>query len=143
MIELARHEGVMHRFNEEFLLLVPGAGTTMQVRQEFRLGLEQAASEHLGKQVMIAIPPPLLVQRDHKEIRPFKGLEPRLASRVFGHSLAERGAEALEDRGAQQKRLDRCRLPGENLFGEIIQREAVAAGKGSEERRKISSALKG
>jgi hypothetical protein len=58
-------------------------------------------AEELAKEVVIAIPLPLRVERNEEEIR---GLElPQNPSRVMplGNRIAERGAEAIEDGGLE------------------------------------------
>ena len=59
---------MLHRFDGEPVLLVPGAGTPMQLWHEPGLRLPQAAAQHIGKQVMVAIPVLFVIERDQKKI---------------------------------------------------------------------------
>ena len=103
--------------------------------------LLQVAAQHLGKQVVVAVPAPLVVEGDHKQVRPVERFQHRLAPLLTRHRIAERPAEALQDRGVQEKRLHRSRLPREHLFGEVVQHIAMSAGEGSQKRGDIGSAL--
>ena len=47
---------MLHRFREHLVLLVPDAGTPMQLWHQLGLRLLQAAAQHTGKQVMVAVP---------------------------------------------------------------------------------------
>src|SRR5262249_6831274 len=101
----------------------------------------EAAFEYLGKQVMIAVPASLLVQRNYKQVRTIEGLQHRLARLLAGDRIAERTSKAFQDGGMQQKRLHGGGLAREHLLTEVIQHEAVTAGKGGQKRGDIDPAL--
>ena len=88
------------------------------------------AAQHLGKQVMVAVPAPLVVEGDHKQVRPLERFQHRLAPLLLCHRIAEWPAEALQDACVQQKLLHRSGLPREHLVGEVVQHIAMAAGEG-------------
>src|SRR5437867_8027882 len=60
---------VLHRFSKHPVLLVPHTGAMMELRYQRRLGLTEVAAQHLGKQMMVTVPAPLLVECDDKQVR--------------------------------------------------------------------------
>src|SRR6266700_7376241 len=123
------------------MLLVPPTGTTMELRYEFGLLLSQATTQHLGKQLVVAIPSSLVIERDHEEIGVLKPLQHYLPVRQFCHRIGEGSIHAIEDAGVQEKGLHCGRLLGEDFLTQVVQHEAVAAAKGGEELRDIGSPL--
>src|SRR6266853_2329858 len=98
------------------MFLAPATGATMQFGYQGGLCLLQAATQHLGKELMVAIPAPLIVERDDKQVRLLEPLQHGLAPLLLSYSVAERPAEARENRGGEQKRLHLCGLPREHLL---------------------------
>src|SRR5215469_14579766 len=49
-------------FVDQFLVFVPGAGPAVQLSNQRRLLLLQPTAQHLSKQVMVAIPLPLVIE---------------------------------------------------------------------------------
>src|SRR5437588_2652617 len=103
-LKIRGSQRMLYGFSKHLVLFVPGAGTTMQFGHQRGLSLLEAALEHLCKQVVIAVPASLLVQRDHKQVGPVEGFQHRLAPLRAGDGVTERTTEALQDRGMQQKR---------------------------------------
>ena len=62
------------------------------------LGL-QMRIEHLGKEVMIAIPVARVIQRDDKEVAALQGRQPGLAGLLASDGLAQRAIQAVENSG--------------------------------------------
>jgi hypothetical protein len=139
--DIGNSQGVLHRFGRQIVLLVPGAGPSMQCGDQCRRGLLQVVAQHLGKQVVIAIPTSLVIKRDDKQVCPVERFQHALAPLPLCHRLAERSAQALEDAGVQEKLLHHRRLPCEHLFAQVVQHIAMAAAKGSQKSGHIGSAL--
>src|SRR5215469_14726429 len=112
------------------MLLVPGTGTTMYVGNQSGFYLPEVTTQDFGKQVVVAVPAPLIVQGDYKQVRLLERFQHDLAPLLLCHRIAERSAEALQDAGVQQKLLHRRRLPCEHFFGEVVQHKAMTAAKG-------------
>src|SRR6266516_2937244 len=94
-----------------------------------------------GRQVVVAVPMPLLVQGDHKQVGPLERFQHGLTSLLFSHCIAEWSAEAFQETGVQEKLLHRGGLPREHLCGEVVEHIAMAAAEGRQKRRDISPAL--
>ena len=62
-------------------------------------------SEELAEQVVVAVPPAVIVERDDERIRAREGLE-RIGRVVLAeHRIAQGGRHPVEDRRAEQERL--------------------------------------
>ena len=85
--------------------------------------------------MVIAIPTPLVVQGYEEQVGVFEILEGCLpGSRgIEQNGITQRAAQAVEDRCAQQERLDAFGLLPEDFFHQIVQHEMVAAGERSDE----------
>ena len=73
----------------------------MQRRDLLGLLGPQMRREHLGKEVVIAIPLALVIQRHDKEVAALQGLQPRLAVRLAGDGLAQRPTQPVENGGLE------------------------------------------
>src|SRR6266704_3058148 len=98
------------------MLLIPPAGTAMEFWYRVRLYLLQAAAQHLGKQLVVAIPPPFIIERDHEEIGMLNCLQHRLPTRLLRHRITEWSREAVQNAGVEEKRLHRGRLLQEDIL---------------------------
>src|SRR6266496_3886541 len=77
--EIRRKPRMMHRVDDQVMLLVPGTGATMQFGNEGGFGLAQTAAQQVGKQVVVAVPLSLVVEGGHKQVGPVEGLQHCLA----------------------------------------------------------------
>src|SRR6516164_1613532 len=102
------------------MLFVPVAGSPMQDLWRRGLPLLQVAAQHISKQVVVAVPVPLIVKGDHKQVGPLESFKHPLAPLLLRHRITEWSTEALQDAGVQEKLQHRRGLPREHLFGEII-----------------------
>ena len=95
--------------------------------------------------MVVAVPAPLVVQGDDEQVGPLEVLEGRLTGRrgVEQHGITERAAEAIEDGRPQQEGLHGLGLPLEDLFDQIVEHEAVAAGERRDEAGSVCTALQG
>src|SRR5215471_3325306 len=64
---------------EELVLLEPAAGPAVQFRNHGRLCLPQTIAQSLGKQLMVAIPLPFIVERDQEQVAALEMRQPCLA----------------------------------------------------------------
>jgi hypothetical protein len=77
---IRRRQGVLHRFGNQSLSLKPYAGAAVQASHRFRWHpARQPVPQHIGKQVMIAIPVAVIVQRHDKQVGALKLLQNELA----------------------------------------------------------------
>src|SRR5215213_3879637 len=82
-VPIVRKQRVLHRFVDETVLLEPGTGTAVEVGHKLgRHTAYEALAQNLRKQMMIAIPAPLVVQRHEKQIGVLKLGQDELAIRL-------------------------------------------------------------
>ena len=86
------------------VLLVPLARPPVQLRRR-RSGRssQQARLEHVGEQMVIAIPLAPVVERDEEQVPSIERLQHRLAAVLAGDGVAQRAAQPAEDRGLEQE----------------------------------------
>ena len=101
----------------------------MQRRHLLRLRLAQARAQDVGKQVMIAIPLAPVVQRHHEQVGALQTVQRRRAVCLPADGLAQRTAQPLQNRSLQQEAADRFGLALQDLFDQIVDDVAVAAGE--------------
>ena len=73
----------------------------MQRRYLIGLLRHQMRVENVGKEVVIAIPAALVIQRHDKEVASFQGLQPRLAFLLAGDGIAQRAIQPVENRSLE------------------------------------------
>ena len=106
--------------------LVPCRRSRVQPGDLVGMERPQPGAEDLGEERVIAVPASLVVERDDQEVRALELLEPRLAVGLAGDGLAQRTAQAVEDRGAQEELLGLARQAGEDLLDDVVEDVAVA-----------------
>jgi hypothetical protein len=79
--------------------------------------------------VVVAVPPPLVVQGDDEEVLPLEGVQHRPAARSTGQGVAEAAGQLVEHRGVEQELPHLVRLPVQHLLQQVVQNEAVVAGE--------------
>ena len=78
-LEILGAQSMLYRLIDEPVLLVPLTGPAVQRWHLLRLGLAQSLAQQVGKEMVIAIPTPLLVQGDDEQIGAFQHFQGRLA----------------------------------------------------------------
>ena len=113
----------MDRLRDESPLLKPLGCAAVQSVNLLRHHALQMLVEHIREEVMVAIPVPIVVQGDQKEVLFFQLLQHRLTIDTSGgvsdDRLAERAAQAAENGSLEQKGAHRRGLLLENLFEKV------------------------
>ena len=63
----------------------------------------EPAAKEIGEEMVVAVPPPLVVQSDDEEVLPLQTLQHHLPVGVAGEIVAQRAGEIVEDGGRKQK----------------------------------------
>ncbi len=90
-------------------------------------------AQQIGKQMVVAVPLPLVVQGDQEHVGVEQPFQQGMAVCAPGDRVAQITAQPVQDRRLQQEMLDLFRLPVEHFFGEVAQNEPVAAAQGGDE----------
>jgi hypothetical protein len=107
----------------------PRCGPAVKLSHPLRPHLgQQSALEQFLEQVVIAIPLPVVIQGNHKEIIALESLNGGrdVVGRIFPavgaaeHPFTQRGAEPVQDRGHQQESQDCRRLAGHDFVHQIV-----------------------
>ena len=116
--------------------LVPPARPPVQFRHLFRLLVQQARAQHVGKEMVIAIPASAIVERDHEQVRSLQRLQhtvPR--SRILtGDGIAQHAAQTVQYGGLQQELADLVGLAFQDLFHQVVDDVAIVAAEPGDER---------
>lgn len=64
------------------------------------------AGEYVGKEMVVAKRVACAIQRYDKEVASLQAIQQRGAVALAGYGIAERAAQAVENRGLEQKRAD-------------------------------------
>ncbi len=134
-------QGVVDGDGSFAVLLVPGARAPVQRRDEVGLLVEQAGSQHVGEQVVVAVPPATVVQRHQEQVGPVQRLQHRLAAAALSHGVAERTAQPVEDGGTQQERLDLLGRPGQHLLDQVVDDVSGVAREAGDELGDVHAPL--
>ena len=60
--------------------LVPGARSPVQLMDAVGLLVKQMRAQHIGKEMVVAVPLAAVVERDQEQVRPIESLQHRLAA---------------------------------------------------------------
>ena len=107
---------VADRLGPLAVLLVPRARPPVQVGNVLGLLVQQVRAQHVRKEVVVAIPPAAVVERDHEQVPALQRLQHGLPAVLAGDGIAQRAAQPVQDGGLQQEasgpaRADAARPP--------------------------------
>ena len=112
---------------------VPGTGSSVQVRHLVGVLGQQTRAQHVGEQVVVAVPGAFRIERHHEQVVALELLQRAGRAGAAGHRVAQGTGELVEERSTEQERVHLAGLPGQHLVGEVVDDEPVAAGEGLDE----------
>jgi hypothetical protein len=89
----------------------PSAGRGVQFTDPGGISAGHAGTQRVSEEVVVAVPPPLVVQRDNEQISALKRLEHLLTIGTTGQRITETARHLLQHRGVEQKRSHHLGLP--------------------------------
>ena len=125
VLEIVRSERMGDRLVVIAPRLVPRRGARVQPGDLAGMEDPQAGPEDLREQRVVAIPGPLVVERDDQQVGALQLLQAPLAVRLARDGVAQRPAQAVEDRRAHEEVLGLGRQPGKDLLDDVVEDEAV------------------
>ena len=123
------------------VLLVPCARPPVQARHLAGLLVVQACLQHVGEQMVVAIPPAAVIERDQEQVPAVQRLQHGLAAALPGDGIAQRAAQPAQDGGLQQEGLDTIGLTRQHLLGQVVDDVAVIAREAGDEAGHVVSPL--
>ena len=117
--------------------LVPRACAPVQICYGGGLLVHQTRPQHVGKEVVVAIPPTPAIQRNQEQVRSLELLQhgfPRPSPRILaGDGVTQRTAQPVQDGGLLQESADALGLTLQDLFDQVVDNVAVVSGEASDE----------
>ncbi len=89
VLVIAAHDRVPNGIAKQPVFREPSAGCGVQLTDAVGMPGGQTGAQRVGEQVVVAIPPPLVVQRDDEQIPALKGLQHRLTVGTTGQRVTE------------------------------------------------------
>ena len=123
------------------VLLVPLARPPVQARNVVGLLVQQVRVQDVGEELVIAIPPAAVIERDQEQVPPLQRRQRGLATALAGDGIAQRAAQPVQDGGLQQELLDMLGLALQDLLGQVVDDVPVVPGEAGDERGDVLSSL--
>ena len=140
-LEVAARQGVTDRLRPIAVALVPPARSSVEFAKQARLLVEQASSQDIREEVVVAIPMAAVIERNDEQVLSIECLQRVLATVVTRYGVADGPVESAQDRSLEQKPSDLVGLALEHLADEIVDDETVITREGSNEPRDILPTL--
>ena len=113
--------------DEKSVLGEPSAGGGVQLADPVAMPGSQTDPQRVGEQVVVAVPPALVIKRDDEQVLALKGLQHQLTVAAPSESVAQPAGQLVEHRGVEQERADHLRLPAQNLFNQVVKDKPMAS----------------
>ena len=123
------------------MLLVPLACPPVQLRHPPGSLVEEARPQHVGEELVVAIPPAAVVERDEEQVPAIQRLQHGLAPVLAGDRVAQRAGQAGEDRRLQQEAPDLLGLTVQDLLDQVVDDVAVVPREARDEAGDIVAPL--
>ena len=137
---LAGHR-VADRLGQIAVVLTPVACPPLQVSNVVSLLVQEACSQHVGKQVVIAVPVALIIERDQEQIPSLDRLKRGLAAVLAGDRIAQGAVQPAQNGRLQQEVPKVFGLTLQDLFDEVVDDVPVIPGEPRDEAGDVVSAL--
>jgi hypothetical protein len=92
--------------------------------------ISELGAQVVREEMVVAIPASLGVEGDQEQVGPFGVGQERLRVLAIGQGPAQPSVEAPGDRDLDEERAQVVVDQGENLVGEVVENEALAATEG-------------
>jgi len=113
----------------ESILGIPAGGPRPQLCDALWRLKRQPVTEEVGEEVVVAIPLPRAVERYDEQVALLQGQQRCSTIGTPSDGIAQGGRQAIEYGGLQQEVLNAGRLTLDDLFHEVVQDIAIAAGE--------------
>ena len=133
VLVVAARDRVPYGIGQQPVLGEPSAGRGVQLGDPVGMPGSQTGTQRVGEEVVVAVPPALVVERDDEQVLALEGLEHRLTVGAAGQGVAETAGQLVEHGGVEQERADLVRLPVQDLLDEVVEDEPMASGEGLDE----------
>ena len=118
---------------------MPGVRAAVQRRGQAGRAPLAFHPEQLGEEVVKAVPPALIVERDQEQVAARQRAEPRRRALLLHHGIAKGAGQPFENRRAEHQLLRRRVMRLEYLRHQEIHHVTVRAAKSAHESVPVSS----
>ena len=120
---------------------MPAVRAAVQRRGPPRLAPLELHPEQLGEQVVEAVPPALVIQRDQEQVAPRQRVQHRGRALLLQHGIAQGAGQPLENRRAEHQRPRRRVMRLEYLRLQEIDHVTVRAAESAHQRVPVGGVL--
>ena len=121
--------GVTDRVDRVPMMGEPVGGGQVQIPDGVGFAAPKLQGQEIREQRVVAEPRALTIDRNHERVRVLQLDEHPLRAARPGHSVGQRAADPLQDRGAEQQLPDPFGLALEDLGKQVIRHRPLAAGE--------------
>ena len=136
MLEVVTGDRVRDRVLGAAVFGVPPGGRTVQPVHTVGLLGGEPGPQRVGEEVVVAVPPPLVIEGDDEQVAALEDREHVLSVVPAGERVAQRAGQLVEDRRVEQEGASLFGLAVQDLLDEVVEDEAVASGERLDERRR-------
>jgi hypothetical protein len=97
----------------------------VELTDPVRIPGSQTGAQRIGEEVVVAVPPALVVEWDDEEVLALERLQHRLTVGATGQGVAEGAGHLIEHGGVEQERAYLVRLPVQDLLDEVVEDEPM------------------
>ena len=138
VLVVAARDRVPYGIGQQPVLGEPSAGRGVQLTDPVGMPGGQTGTQRVGEEVVVAVPPALVVERDDEQVLALERLQHRLTVGATGQGVAEAAGHLVEHGGVEQERAHLVRLPAQNLLDEVVEDEPMASREGLDEPSDVS-----
>ena len=125
------------------VLLVPRAGPAVQLGRLAGELVEEPGLQHVGEEVVVAVPPSLVVERHQEEVVAVERLQHRPAVGPARDGVGQRSGQPGQHGGPEEEVADLLGLPVHDLLDEVVDDVAVVPGEPVDEPGGVLPPLQG
>jgi hypothetical protein len=113
----------------------------MESRHSVGILVKEARPQRVGEQVVVAIPPALVVKGDQEEVAAIQPLQDCPTITASGDGIAKGSRQPVEDGCLEQEGPNVLGLAREHLVGEVVDDVTIVAREGRDEGGGVGSPL--
>jgi hypothetical protein len=115
-LEVTGGDGVADGFWPLAVALVPCARSSVQHCDILGPLVAQVRTQHVSKEMVVAVPPAAVVERHHEQVGAFQRLQHSLPAVLLGDGITQRAVQPIQDRSPQEEAPNMFGLTPQNLL---------------------------
>ncbi len=127
VLVVATRDRVPYGIAQQPVLGQPSAGGGVQLTDPVAMPGSQTGTQRVGEQLVVAVPPALIVERDDEQVLALKGLQHQLTVRATSQGVAKPTRQLVEHGSVEQEGPYLVRLPVQHLLNKVVKDEPMAS----------------